>query len=268
LVDDHNQQAYVLAGAARGGGAWHSGAVPTLLLVRHGRTDANATGLLAGWTEGVGLDEQGRTQARDLATRIAGLPVRLAAVSPLQRCQETADELYAAAQAHDTGWGEARRVTVDAIGECHYGAWTGRPLSELAQEDLWRTVQDHPSRARFPASPDHASESIADLQHRAVAAVRDLDRLVEAEHGPDALWLLVSHGDVIKAILADAAGSHLDLFQRFVVGPASLSVIRYTEARPFVIRINDGGNDLSGLAPARPKDETPRGDAAVGGGTA
>lgn len=242
--------------------------MPTVLLVRHGRTAANATGQLAGWSPGVGLDETGREQARALAARMAHLPVSLVAVSPLQRCQETADELYAAARAHNGGWGEARRVTVDAIGECHYGAWTGRPLAELAQEDLWRTVQDHPSRARFPASQEHASESIADLQHRAVAAVRDLDRLVEAEHGPDAVWLLVSHGDVIKAILADAAGSHLDLFQRFVVGPASLSVIRYTATRPFVIRLNDGGHDLSGLAPTRPKDETPRGDAAVGGGTA
>ncbi|AKT51927.1 MSMEG_4193 family putative phosphomutase [Arsenicicoccus sp. oral taxon 190] len=237
--------------------------MPTLLLVRHGRTAANATGQLAGWTPGVGLDDTGREHARALGERLRGLPVVLAAVSPLQRCQETADELYAAA-----AWSDARRVTADDLGECHYGAWTGRPLAELATEELWRTVQDHPSRARFPDSPEHRAESIADMAHRAVAAVRRLDRLVEAEQGPDALWVAVSHGDVIKAIVADAAGTHLDHFQRFMAGPASVSVIRYTAARPFVIRTNDSGGDLSGLVPTRSADETPRGDAAVGGGTA
>lgn len=258
--------------------SWHSGEVPTLLLVRHGRTAANASGTLAGWTPGVGLDEVGVAQARALGERLAGLPVALVAVSPLQRCQETADELSAAA-----GWSGVRRVTTDDLGECRYGAWTGRPLAELAGEELWRTVQDHPSRARFPqdergaggedavAGAPFPAESIADMAHRVVAAVRDLDRLVGSEHGPEALWVAVSHGDPIKAVLADAAGTHLDHFQRIVAGPASVSVLRYTATRPFLVRVNDTGADLASLAPAAGgsrETDAPSGDAVVGGGTA
>jgi len=97
------------------------------------------------------------------------------------------------------------------------------------------------------------------MQARSVQAVREIDARVRAEHGPVALWALVSHGDVIKSILADAAGAHLDHFQRIIVGPASLSVVSYTDRRPFLVRLNDGGTDLSALAP-------PTGDAPVGGG--
>jgi broad specificity phosphatase PhoE len=104
------------------------------------------------------------------------------------------------------------------------------------------------------------------VQSRAVAAVREWDTRITDEHGPDALWLAVSHGDVIKAILADALGSHLDQFQRIVVDPGSVSVVSYTPLRPFVIRLNDTG-DLSGLAPKRRRRRRPRSsDAAIGGG--
>jgi len=107
-----------------------------------------------------------------------------------------------------------------------------------------------------------------------MAPGREIDARVGAEHGPHALWALVSHGDVIKSILADAAGAHLDHFQRFTVGPGSLSVVSYTHRRPFVLRLNDGGADLSALVPqlldASPDhphaDCAPTGDATVGGG--
>ena len=221
-------------------------------MIRHGRTAANATGTLAGWTEGIGLDEVGRAQAADLALRLRVLPIRALVSSPLQRCVETAQIVAGAL--------EDVAVTVDErLGECRYGSWTGGSLKELAEEPLWRTVQDQPSAARFPDGEAFPGESIAQMQARGLMAVREIDAAVGAEHGPRALWALVSHGDVIKSILADATGAHLDHFQRIVVGPASLSVVSYTDRRPFVVRLNDCGTDLSAFVP-------PPGDAPVGGG--
>ncbi len=240
--------------------------VPTCLLIRHGRTTSNANGTLAGWTEGVGLDDTGRRQAADLAERLRGVPLRAVVSSPLQRCVETAQIVVATLD-------DARVQTDDRLGECRYGAWTGGSLLDLAKEPLWRMVQDQPSAARFPDGENFVGESIAQMQSRALQAVREIDGRVGAEHGPHALWALVSHGDVIKSILADAAGAHLDHFQRFTVGPASLSVVQYTDRRPFLVRLNDGGADLSALVPP-PFDEStadqdegrvPTGDAPVGG---
>jgi len=239
--------------------------VPTVLLVRHGRTAANASGVLAGWTPGVGLDETGQAQARTLAARLERIPVRLAVASPLQRCQETASALLAV--------GESRPalLTDDRLGECHYGDWTNRPLTELAKDKLWPVVQAHPSAMTFPG-PD--GESMPDMQHRAVAAIRAYDARVAAEFGDHAVWLAVSHGDVIKAILADALGMHLDQFQRLVVDPCSVSVIRFTPLRPFAVRVNDSGVDLAALVPVPPagkegaqEDALSSSDAVVGGGT-
>lgn len=240
--------------------------VPTCLLIRHGRTTSNANGTLAGWTEGVDLDDTGRRQAADLAERLRGVPLRAVVSSPLQRCVETA-QIVGATLA------DLRVQTDDRIGECRYGAWTGGSLLDLAKEPLWRMVQDQPSAARFPDGENFLGESIAEMQSRALQAVREIDARVGTEHGPHALWALVSHGDVIKSILADAAGAHLDHFQRFTVGPGSLSVVQYTDRRPFLLRVNDGGADLSALVP-RPFDEStadqdegraPTGDAPVGG---
>ncbi|MDQ1538456.1 MAG: hypothetical protein QOE58_2849 [Actinomycetota bacterium] len=235
--------------------------VPTCLLIRHGRTASNANGTLTGWTEGVGLDEVGRGQAADLADRLRGMPIRAILSSPLQRCVETAQIVVSALE--DVMLEDVRVETDERVGECRYGAWTGGSLKELAKEPLWRIVQDQPSAARFPDGETFAGESIAQMQARALLAVREIDARVNAEHGPAALWVLVSHGDVIKSILADAVGAHLDQFQRIVVGPASLSVVSYTDRRPFVVRINDGGTDLSALAPPLHQD----GDAPVGGGS-
>lgn len=227
------------------------------LIVRHGRTAANAGGTLAGWTPGVALDEVGREQAGRVGARLAGLPIVRVVASPLQRCQETAGLIV--------GDRELSVVAEDDLGECKYGAWTGRALSELAKEPLWRTVQNQPSAATFPESPEYPAESLRAMQARAVAAMRRIDEEVTAEYGAAAVWLAVSHGDVIKAILADALGSHLDQFQRIAVGPASLNAVRYGEHRPFVVRLNDTGGDIADLLPKPP--ETPEGDAPVGGGS-
>ena len=234
--------------------------MPTLLLVRHGRTTANAGGTLAGRTPGVGLDETGRAQVEALAQRLAPLPLVRVVTSPLDRCRETAAGVAA------TGGTRAvprPQVSVDErLSECDYGDWTGRPLAELAKDKLWPAVQAHPSSVRFPGG-----ESMREMQQRAVDAVRDVDVQVAEEHGPDALWAAVSHGDVIKSVLADALGVHLDGFQRVVVDPCSVSAVLYTPLRPFVLRTNDSG-DLTTLVPPRRRRRRARAtsDAAVGGG--
>ncbi len=173
-----------------------------------------SSGVLAGWSPGVGLDDTGRAQATALAARLAALPLAAVVCCPLQRCQETVDPLL------DTR-PELPLHTDDRVGECHYGDWTGRKLSELAEEPLWATVQRHPSAAVFPG-PE--GESLRAMQARAVDAVRDWDQRIEAEHGPDALYLVCSHGDIIKALAADALGMHLDLFQRISADPCSVTV--------------------------------------------
>jgi len=228
--------------------------VTTVLLVRHGLT-ATTGQLLTGWTPGISLDDRGQAQAAALAARLAPLPLDAIVSSPLERCQQTA----AAVAATRNG---QRVLTEDRVGECRYGDWTGQPLKKLAQERLWRVVQAHPSAVTFPG-PD--GESMPDMQHRAVAAVREWN----ARLGQDATYLICSHGDVIKAIVADSLGLHLDQCQRIQADPCSLTVIRYTPLRPFVVRMNDRGGGVDDLMP--PADGHARGpaqsDAAVGGGS-
>lgn len=226
----------------------------TVLLLRHGRTTTNASGILAGH-QPVGLDDVGQDQARAVGDRLAAAKLPLAAVvsSPLPRCRETLSLALP----------DFTDVVIDeGIVECRYGDWTGRPLKELAKEPLWATVQAHPSAAVFPGAD---GESMAVMSARSIAAVRGWDAKLTESHGADAVWLACSHGDIIKAIVADALGMHLDLFQRIAVEPASVTVIRYTPMRSFVLRLNDTGGDL---APFVPKvDGEPTSDAAVGGGS-
>jgi probable phosphoglycerate mutase len=217
---------------------------------------------LTGWTPGICLDDRGRAQAAALAARLAAVPLDAIITSPLERCLQTAQAVAstregAAAGATPTPQEDAR------LGECRYGDWTGKPLKRLAADPLWRIVQAHPSAVRFPGED---GESMLDMQHRAVSAVRDWN----ARLGHDAVYLICSHGDVIKAILADSLGLHLDMCQRIQVDPCSLSVIRYTPLRPFLLRMNDTGGDVAGLRkPAGKPSRAPArgaGDAQVGGG--
>jgi len=225
----------------------------TVVLLRHGRTTANAGGVLAGWTPGVELDDSGRAQVQAVGERLAKVPLAAIVSSPLERCRQTADAVA-----------DGRELAVqtdDRLGEARYGDWTGRTIKELSKEPLWKVVQQHPSAAVFPG-PE--GEGLAQTQSRAVAAVRAWN----AQLGPDGVWLACSHGDVIKAILADALGLHLDQFQRIVVDPASISIVTYTETRPFVVRVNDSGGDVSGLIPPpkRGRRRKTSSDAVVGGG--
>ncbi|KJY25267.1 MSMEG_4193 family putative phosphomutase, partial [Streptomyces katrae] len=175
-----------------------------------------------------------------------------AVCSPLQRCQETLAPLLAARPGLPLH-------TDERIGECHYGDWSGRKLSELADEPLMKIVQQHPSAAAFPGG-----ESMRTMQNRAVDAVREWNARIEEEHGADAVFLMCSHGDVIKSVVADALGMHLDLFQRIHVDPCSVTAIRYTPTRPFLLRLGDTGD----LAPLIPAAAPPAENAAEGGGNA
>ncbi|AXN45075.1 MULTISPECIES: histidine phosphatase family protein [Mycobacterium ulcerans group] len=246
----------------------------TVILLRHGRSTSNTAGILAGRSEGVDLDDKGRQQASGLIDRIGDLPVRAVVSSPLLRCRTTVEPLADALCLEP--------LVEERLAEVDYGDWTGRKIAELVNEPLWRVVQAHPSAAVFPGG-----EGLAQVQARAVAAVREHDRRLAEEYGGDALWLACTHGDVIKAVVADAYGMHLDSFQRVTADPASASVIRYTQLRPFVLHVNHTGARLSaglraGLppkaAPDKPDEEpdkvqtesvggVPSGDAVVGGST-
>jgi probable phosphomutase (TIGR03848 family) len=234
--------------------------VTTLILLRHGRSSANTAGVLAGRSAGVELDDTGRGQAWALAQRLKPVPLAAVVTSPLERCRQTVVPLLAGR--------ELTEQVDDQLAEVDYGDWTGRALKDLVKEPLWRVVQQHPSAALFPGG-----EGLATVQARAVAAVRAHDAAIAAQHGPTAVWVACSHGDVIKAILADALGSHLDSFQRIVIDPCSISVVHYTETRPFVSRVNDTGGDVSGLIPPPPRKgrrkraPTRSSEAVVGGST-
>ena len=213
-----------------------------VLLVRHGLT-AGTGHVLTGRTPGIPLDDRGREQAAGLAGRLADVRLDAIVTSPLDRCRQTAEAIAAAHH------GEPLPVKEDEqFAEVNYGDWTGQPLKRLAKDPLWRVVQAHPSAVRFPGED---AESLLEVQHRAVNAVREWN----ARLGKDAVYLICSHGDVIKSIIADSLGLHLDLSQRIQVDPCSLSMIRYTPLRPFLVRMNDTGRTAAawptGISPGR-----------------
>lgn len=228
----------------------------TVILLRHGRSVSNTAHTLAGRSEGVELDDKGTAQALALVERLEGLPIRALVRSPLLRCRLTLEPLAAAL--------ELEPVVDERITEVDYGEWTGRQLGELVKEPLWAVVQQQPSAAVFPSG-----EGLAQVQSRSVVAVREHDRRLRKEHGGDVLWVACTHGDVIKAILADALGTHLDSFQRITADPASMSVIRYTKLRPFVLHVNHTGAQLASIltAPPSANEDVSGGDAVVGGST-
>ncbi|MGK5529537.1 MSMEG_4193 family putative phosphomutase [Streptomyces sp. URMC 129] len=229
--------------------------MPTLLLLRHGRTTANSSGVLAGRTPGVGLDAHGAAQAAALPGRLSGIPLAAAVHSPLERCAQTLAPLRAARP-------ELPVHAEERIVECDYGEWTNRRLKELAEDPLMVTVRRQPSAVVFPGG-----ESLRSMHARVVAAAREWDTRIAAEHGPDAVWLMCTHGDNIKAVVADALGLHLDLFQRIVPHPASVTAIRYGEP-PLLLRFGDTG-DLSEFVPdtdEAARDASEATEAPVGGG--
>jgi probable phosphomutase (TIGR03848 family) len=214
----------------------------TLLLIRHGRTDANASGILAGRTPGVVLDEVGRDTTKALSLRLKEVKVAQVVVSPLERTQETASLLFDA---------EIPSALDDRLIECDYGTWQGLKLSELATNELWPIVQQRPDEMIFPEG-----ESMNDMAARASTAMREWVAKLVAVHGTDVVWAAVSHGDIIKAICADAMGLPLRKFQTIMIDPASVSVVHYSEEGSAVGKLNDTGeswlaklNDKKNKAP-------------------
>jgi len=197
--------------------------VATLVLVRHATTAATGK-RLGGWTPGVHLDEGGRHQAEAAAARLAPLPVAAVYASPLERTQETAKLI---AKLHGL-----RVRTRRDLGEVDYGDWTDRPLAQLRRRKDWQVVTATPSRMQFPGG-----ESIRAAQARAVDATEKL----AADHGDDTI-VVVSHADIIKAVVAHHLAMALDAFQRLVVEPASVTIV-YLPRRghPALLRFNDSG---------------------------
>jgi 2,3-bisphosphoglycerate-dependent phosphoglycerate mutase len=200
----------------------------TLLLIRHGRTAANAEGILAGRTPGVVLDEVGRDTTKALAIRLKEVKVAQVVVSPLERTQETAGLLFDASMP---------TALEDRLLECDYGTWQGMKLSELVTNELWPIVQQRPDEMIFPDG-----EAMNDMAARASSAMREWDAKLVAEHGSDVVWVAVSHGDIIKAICADAMGLPLRKFQTLMIDPASVSVVHYSEQGSAVGKLNDTGD--------------------------
>ena len=202
-----------------------------LLLARHAVT-AQTGPLLSGRAPGIDLSDEGRGQAEKLGERLAGLPVAAVYASPIERTTQTAQSV-----AHHHG---LEVLPLPGVIEADYGEWTGQALTDLAKTDLWKVVQRMPSRASFPGG-----ESLAAMQARMVAA---LDSLV-TQH-PGELVVVVSHADPIKAVVAHALGTPLDLFQRIVIAPASITAIGYRRDGAFVLAVNSVDGDLAayGLA--------------------
>jgi probable phosphoglycerate mutase len=196
----------------------------TIILVRHGENDWVKKNRLAGWLEGVHLNENGRAQATAAAERLAPLPIKAVYSSPLARCMETAVPI---ASRH-----QLEVIPLADVGEVRYGDWEGEKIKTLSKNKLWFVVQFFPSRMRFPHG-----EALREVQFRAIQALESL-----AEQHPNEIIVVVSHADLIKLVLAHYLGIHLDLFQRIVIAPASASVVTLPENGTVrVVRINDDG---------------------------
>lgn len=202
----------------------------TCLLIRHGQSNANVEGILAGRLDS-SLTDHGHDQVRRLADHLHEVPLRQIVTSPLLRCRATADAITAV---RSDG---LRAVVDDGFVEVGYGAWTGRVLKELAEDPLWATIQATPSTVTFPASDEHAHESMTAMGERAWAAWLEWEERISAA-GDTSVWAVVSHGDLIKALLARALGLSLDAFQSIVVDPASVSIIQTHRGRTAVTGLN------------------------------
>jgi probable phosphoglycerate mutase len=213
-----------------------------LVLVRHAHSEANAKGILSGRLPNVKLSEKGIAQSLELAQRLGSFALKQIRVSPMGRCQETiAPWLQTPSMALKNSL-----VIDENLNEVDYGSWSGKKLAALSTHKLWKTVQNNPSAMYFPAG-----EGLAHMQQRAMSSVHE----AVASKGKGAA-VLVSHGDVIKAIVASALGMHLDDFQRIVIDPASVTILDYASNNARIIMLNDTHTQISEIlkAPHRRKN--------------
>lgn len=205
-----------------------------VILVRHAHSSANDLGILAGRSEGIHLSPTGRTQARRLATRIGDLPVKALRSSPLERCLETIAPWLNKNPAGPVHARPLLKIDPD-LQEVDYGLWSGRKLRTLSKDPLWPTIQERPSQVTFPDG-----ESIKGMQERAMRAVEN----ALSQRGKGGV-MLVSHGDVVKSIIATSLSMPLDEFQRIVIDPASISILDFSAAKPRLILMNDSHSPLN-----------------------
>ena len=201
-----------------------------VVLIRHAHSQANAAGILSGRRPNIALSEKGRTQAQELATRLGELKVKELRVSPLQRCIETIDPWVSTKS-------RIRRIEDHGITEVDYGKWSGRTLRSLSREKLWKIVQENPSRVFFPDG-----EGMANMQARAIESMH----LALSSTGTGAV-VMVSHGDVIKALVAANLGMRLDDFQRIIIDPASVTVFDFSSKTPRLLLLNDSHTNIGDL---------------------
>ncbi|MBU3734014.1 MAG: MSMEG_4193 family putative phosphomutase [Candidatus Planktophila sp.] len=198
-----------------------------LVLIRHAHSQSNASGVLSGRIPNVHLSDKGIVQAQQLANRLGSFPVAEIRISPMERCAETIDPWL---RQYVIKSNPKVDITIDPrINEVDYGKWSGKKLSSLTRKREWATVQESPSRMYFPNG-----EGIAAMQSRAMETVHELANLAHSRVG-----VIVSHGDVIKSIVASALGMHLDEFQRIIVDPASITIIEYSGIKPRLLLLND-----------------------------
>ena len=207
----------------------------TLILIRHART-AETGSRLSGRRAGIPLSAQGVKEARALGERLAGVPLAGIISSPIQRCLETVELIRSTRSANIPARPEV--VLEERLTEVDYGAWTGKELKVLAKDPLWETVQRQPSAMQFPEG-----ESLRAAATRASEAIRELGKRFKQ----DEIWLAASHGDIIKAIVSEATGAPLDLFQRIAIDPASITVIRFGAERPTILRLNESAAGIASL---------------------
>ena len=215
-----------------------------LVLIRHAHSEANAAGILSGRLPNVHLSEKGLAQSEQLAVRLGNFPVSNLRISPMERCFETISPWINSFVMPNNPRFEP--IIDEELTEVDYGLWSGKKLSFLSKNKLWKTVQESPSRMYFPKG-----EGIAQMQSRAMTSVH---QAVSSKAKGSAV--IVSHGDVIKSIVASALGMHLDEFQRIVIDPASISILDYSTMKPRVLLLNDSRAVVTDLlvAPKRAKN--------------
>ena len=220
-----------------------------ILLIRHAHSVANQKGILAGRTEGVLLTDQGVSQAEELARRLSGSKITRVHISPLERCHLTIAPLLKSIPSKDR---PSVAISED-LSEVDYGKWTGKKLSTLYREKLWKVVQNRPSAMYFPSG-----EGLAHVQVRAMRAVHS----AASEGG---LQVIVSHWDVIKSIVAAVLGTHLDNFQKIVIDPASITVLDFDGTDFRVLTLNNTSSPIAEFAKTSSKKRPVK--ALLGGGS-
>jgi probable phosphoglycerate mutase len=215
-----------------------------LVLIRHAHSEANAAGILSGRLPDVHLSAKGIEQSEHLAVRLGNFPLANLRISPMERCFETISPWINSIVLPSNPKFEP--IIDQELTEVDYGTWSGKKLAVLSKNKLWKIVQESPSRMYFPSG-----EGIAQMQSRAMTSVHEA---VSTKAKGSAV--IVSHGDVIKSIVASALGMHLDEFQRIVIDPASISILDFSTTKPRILLLNDSKSVITDLlaAPKRARN--------------